>query len=156
MYIIHIQCLPRPKEINFPGTWVTECCCPPCVCWKSNPYLLKEQTMLLSTEPQLNPHFEWLFSSPAQFLISLVLLLHCTSSLLCSLTVAILYAVFSPWWPRALLSWNFCIQCYQFSVFPFCHCLFYIYNENFFPYSIDCSWFLLPNRFDLSHLPTLL
>ena len=54
LYVCRCNAHPqRPEGIICPGTGVTELCELLCGCWESNPGLLKEERVLITTEPSL-------------------------------------------------------------------------------------------------------
>ena len=52
----HVVHCPQRSEEGV-GTGVTDTCQLPCGCWESNPGSLQEQSMLLTTEPSLQPQY---------------------------------------------------------------------------------------------------
>ena len=50
---VHCSCLQTPQKRA--SDLITDGCEPPCSCWELNPGPLEEQSVLLTTEPSLQP-----------------------------------------------------------------------------------------------------
>jgi hypothetical protein len=68
----------QKRALDFPGIGVTDSCEPPCGCWELNSEPLEEQSVLLTTEPSLQP-LSLIFNFVLFAFLFVCLFVHCLS-----------------------------------------------------------------------------